>query len=151
MSARRARIAYVVGTWFGVGRVPRIPGTAGSIAGAAIYAVLHGAGRAPILAFALLVAAIGVWAASVVASDTGDADPAIVVVDEVAGVLVALGLAQGGWGTALIAFAAFRVCDQVKPWPARAAERLPAGWGIVADDLVAGLQAALLATALSSP
>jgi phosphatidylglycerophosphatase A len=96
-------------------------------------------GAGAVLVMAGAVAAIGVWAAGVVAERTGLGDPQIVVIDEVAGVLIALAAAPESWRGVAAAVVVFRVLDQLKPWPVSAAERLPGGLGIVADDVCAGL------------
>jgi phosphatidylglycerophosphatase A len=96
-------------------------------------------GHLAIGAAALLVTAIGIWAADVVAKDLGKKDPQIVVIDEVAGVLLTLSVAPPTWGALVAGVVLFRIFDQTKPWPARSAERqLPGGWGIVLDDVAAG-------------
>ncbi|MDP7340098.1 MAG: phosphatidylglycerophosphatase A [Vicinamibacterales bacterium] len=68
-------------------------------------------------------------------------DPGLVVIDEVAGMLVTLVAVPVGFSGALVGFFAFRLFDIVKPFPARQAERLPGGWGVMVDDLVAGVYA----------
>ena len=88
-----------------------------------------------------VVLVAGVWAASEAERHYGRPDPGIVVVDEVAGMLLALFWLPVGWFGAGVGFLAFRVFDILKPFPAGAAERLPGGWGIMADDVVAGLYA----------
>jgi len=80
-------------------------------------------------------------AATIAARESGRHDPGFVVIDEVAGQWIALLFSPPGWRHALIALALFRVFDIVKPPPARQLERLPAGWGIVFDDVAAGLYA----------
>ena len=83
------------------------------------------------------------WASNVVVRDTGEKDPQHIVIDEAAGVLLALAFAPETLRGVVTAVVLFRVFDITKPFPARRAERLPAGWGVVVDDLVAGLWAAL--------
>ena len=96
-------------------------------------------GHVAVLAAALLITAIGIWVADVVAKDLEKKDPQIVVIDEVAGVLLTLSVAPPTWGALAAGVVLFRIFDQTKPWPARAAERrLPGGWGIVLDDVAAG-------------
>ena len=137
-----------LGLWIatvgGVGYAPVAPGTAGSIAGLvvllAVRRLLPGY-EAPLLAG---VIGVGVWAAAIAADVVADDDPGIVVIDEVAGMLLALLWVPLTPWAALIGFTAFRVFDIVKPFPAGAAERLPGGMGIMADDLVAGLYAAVV-------
>lgn len=87
----------------------------------------------------------GVWASTYVAEHGGKKDPQIVVIDEVLGQWIALGpIPYWSWDTALVALLAFRFFDIVKPYPIRKLERLPGGAGIVADDLLAGMYAAIV-------
>jgi phosphatidylglycerophosphatase A len=132
------RIAYVIATWFGVGYVPLAPGTAGTLAAVPLYLALRSSGPPVVLAVAALVASIGVWAAGHVIEGTGQRDPQIVVVDEVAGVLITLAAAKPTWTSIAAGFVLFRVFDQWKPWPSREAESLRGGWGVVMDDVAAG-------------
>jgi phosphatidylglycerophosphatase A len=93
-----------------------------------------------VLAAALVVTGVGIWAADEVARALGTKDPQIVVIDEVAGVLLTLSFAPPTWAALVSGVILFRVFDQTKPWPARMAERrLPGGWGIVLDDVAAGV------------
>jgi phosphatidylglycerophosphatase A len=78
------------------------------------------------------------------ASRLGLKDPGIVVVDEVVGQWVSLLLLPLTPVTVALGFLLFRLLDVVKPWPARDFERLPGGWGIMADDVMAGIYANLL-------
>jgi phosphatidylglycerophosphatase A len=116
-------------------------------------------------ALVLLVALLGVWSASRVCAFTGTKDPQTVVVDEVSGQMIALLFSAGqstldqthlydiqnfqswhgfvNWKYLLLGFILFRAFDIWKPFPARQAESLPGGWGIMADDWVAGIYAAL--------
>ena len=93
----------------------------------------------------LLIAATGVWASSRVAKHFGEKDPQYVVIDEVSGqhLTYVLALALGNWKYLLLGFILFRVFDIWKPFPARQAESLPGGWGIMADDWIAGIYAAI--------
>jgi phosphatidylglycerophosphatase A len=147
--------ARVVSTWFYCGYAPKAPGTAGSLAAIAIAWPLHAyAGMAPwsfaILALALLGPAI--WAADVTASETGLKDPQIVVVDEVVGQWIAIAGASFGkagmnWKTWCAAFVLFRAFDMWKPPPVRQLEQIRGGAGIVLDDVMAGIYAALVLAA----
>jgi phosphatidylglycerophosphatase A len=148
---RRNSLAFLIATWFGCGFAPVAPGTAGSLAGLLIAIGLHyyavyyaGYGRTALLALTAILLAPAIWAAGVVAKQTNQADPQIVVVDEVIGQWITLaGAATFNWKTWLAALALFRFLDVWKPAPARQLERLPGGWGIVADDVMAGLYGAL--------
>ena len=143
---RRSSAAFVIATWFGCGYAPKAPGTAGSLAGLVIAIALNyaGYGRGTLLLLTAILLAPGIWSASVVARETNITDPHIVVVDEVIGQWITLaGAATFNWKTYLAAFVLFRVLDIWKPPPARQLESLPGGWGIVADDVMAGLYGAL--------
>jgi phosphatidylglycerophosphatase A len=148
---RRNPGAFLIATWFGCGYAPVAPGTAGSLAAIVIAIVLHygveyGATyeRATLLLATAILLAPGIWSASVVARETNKPDPQIVVVDEVIGQWITLaGAATFNWKTWLAAFVLFRLLDMWKPAPARQLESLPGGWGIVADDVMAGLYGAL--------
>jgi phosphatidylglycerophosphatase A len=138
----RDRLAHLLAVWFGCGYVPRAPGTAGTLGALPLYFLVRPHGVGVVLLTAAAVAATGVWAGSVVAARTGLEDPQIVVIDEVAGVLTALAAAPEGWAGTAAGVVLFRVFDQLKPWPAGAAEKLPGGLGIVLDDVFAGAWAA---------
>jgi phosphatidylglycerophosphatase A len=146
------RSAAVLATWFGCGLFPVAPGTVASLAALGIAWGLHGAlGWRPssfaVLALALLGPAI--WAAGVTARQSGSLDPGKVVIDEVVGQWVALaGAIELDWKSWLAAFLLFRAFDIGKPFPVRQLERLHGGSGIVADDVGAGLYAALVLYAI---
>lgn len=136
------QIAYGLGTFFGCGYSPIAPGTAGSLAAVLIAIALHNRGILLLAAAALLVPAI--WAAGKVAQYEAKKDPQIVVIDEVLGQWITLaGTATLNWKSVLAGFVFFRLFDIWKPPPVRQLEALPAGIGIVADDLMAGLYGAL--------
>ena len=91
-----------------------------------------------------LAIALGVPAATIAARESGRKDPGFVVIDEVAGQLVALVLIRPDWKHAALALLLFRLFDIFKPWPIRKLEALPAGTGIMLDDIAAGLFALLV-------
>jgi phosphatidylglycerophosphatase A len=138
--------ASLVATFFGIGRLRPGPGTWGSAATVLLWAVLAQA-LAPSLrtpaavGLSLLVTLIGIPAATQVARGAGVKDPQFVVIDEVAGQLVALIAAPLAWKSFLAAFILFRAFDIVKPPPVRQLEAIPEGAGIVLDDVAAGLYA----------
>jgi phosphatidylglycerophosphatase A len=84
---------------------------------------------------------LGIPAATIVARESGREDPGFVVIDEVAGQWIALLFSPVDWRHGLIALVLFRLFDITKPFPARQLESLPGGWGIVLDDVAAGLYA----------
>jgi phosphatidylglycerophosphatase A len=137
--------ARLLATFFGVGLFPLIPGTAASAVAALGYKfALHGLSLPLyVLVIAGLAVAGGV-AAAVHAAELRAPDPGRIVVDEVCGQLVALAFLPPDWTAVAAAFVLFRVFDIIKPWPIRKLERLPGGWGIMADDVGAGLAAAAL-------
>jgi phosphatidylglycerophosphatase A len=143
--------AFLIATWLGCGYVPVAPGTAGSLAALIIAIALHfsfhyGSGyeRGALIVLAVVLLAPGIWSAGVVARQTNTTDPQIVVVDEVIGQWITLaGAATFNWKSWLAAFVLFRLLDMWKPAPARQLESLSGGWGIVADDVMAGLYGAL--------
>jgi len=143
----RGRTAWWLGTWFGCGYAPLAPGTVGSAAAIGIAWLLaraeFGNLHFLVISFALLYPAI--WAAGVVAAQSGKNDPALVVVDEVAGQWLTLaGALRFNWKTFVIAFLLFRFFDILKPPPIRLIERVPGGSGIVLDDMMAGAYGALV-------
>jgi phosphatidylglycerophosphatase A len=86
-----------------------------------------------------IATAIGIPAGTRVAQESGREDPGHVVIDEVAGQWLTLAVCRPDWPHALLALALFRLFDITKPWPIRKLEALPGGWGIMLDDLAAGL------------
>lgn len=178
---RPPRLALLIATGFGLGYLPKAPGTWGSLGGVGFaflfwhywnpWFPLHSMG-VDILSLntsvlwilnylpLVLVALIGVWSAGKTARWKNISDPQEVVVDEISGQLLGLLIPMGQcrflpdgvvfvgpeephWKYLLAGFILFRVFDIWKPWPVRAAEKLPGGWGIMADDWVAGIYAAL--------
>jgi len=133
------RLAYWLAIWFGCGRFPKMPGTAGTVGAVPLYLLLARGGPLAVAAGALVVTAVGVWAATQVVRATGLKDPQIVCIDEAAGVLITLTAAPYSWKGVLASVVLFRIFDQWKPWPARGAEKWREGWGVVMDDVFAGL------------
>lgn len=133
--------ARALGTWFGCGLVPKAPGTMGTLGAVPLYwLVVRGAGQLGVAVTALLVTAIAVWAASIMQRDLGIEDPQVVVIDEVAGMLVTMvAVTAFSWRATAAGFLLFRLLDTWKPWPIRKFEALPSGWGIVMDDVAAGV------------
>lgn len=140
-------------TFFGIGYLKPGPGTWASVA-----TVLLWRGLAPFAApqarlWAAIAASVGVTILGIPASTRaaralGRKDPSQVVIDEVAGQMIAMIGAALGWRSLLAALILFRVFDITKPFPLRRLEHLPEGWGIMLDDVGAGLYAlALMAVA----
>jgi phosphatidylglycerophosphatase A len=144
----KRRLAYLLATWFGCGRVPIAPGTAGTLGAIPLYLVLRPSGPVVVLLAAAGLTAIGVWAAGEVVRHTGKKDPQIIVIDEVVGALVTLAASAPTGASLVTGFVLFRIFDQWKPWPARSLESLRGGWGVVMDDVAAGVWGAVVLGAL---
>jgi phosphatidylglycerophosphatase A len=197
---KKPRLALAIATAFGVGYIPKAPGTFGSLVGIIVAILTHpvslimiigllffqgGLGidlpmfrghSAPVLLLVpslvalAIVGLLGLWSSSRVVDYAGVKDPQYVVIDEVSGMqltlmlaIVPFGLPTNllpadeasvfglysalsllNWKYLLLGFILFRVFDIWKPWPIRRLEKLPGGWGIMADDWMAGIYAAIL-------
>jgi|1185.fasta_scaffold244859_2 phosphatidylglycerophosphatase A len=143
---KRTLWGWATGTFFGIGLVGKGGGTVASIAtvllwwAAAKYSPTTSLLWGTVIA-AALATAIGIPAGSIVARECGKKDPSEVVIDEVAGQLIALIGAAVTWKYVLASLILFRGFDIFKPLPVRQLESLPAGWGIMLDDVAAGLYA----------
>jgi len=168
----KPHISLLLATWFGVGYLPKAPGTWGSAAAVALamlsswrldlyvdhrMGVLHPSPffttsyytlNIQVLA-AFMISVIGVIVANRAARYAQIEDPQWVVIDEVSGQLITYYLffffwdSPLNWKSWLLGFILFRIFDIWKPFPARQLERLPGGWGIMADDWMAGIYAAI--------
>jgi phosphatidylglycerophosphatase A len=136
-------VARWVATAGGLGYAPVAPGTVTSLVVAVVVWALA-PGLPALLGATAVVTAIGIWASSREEARVGVHDPSIIVIDEVAGMLVALIAAPPGPGWVLLLFFLFRVFDVWKPYPIDRLQALPGGWGIVVDDLLAGVYASLV-------
>ncbi|MGD1043355.1 MAG: phosphatidylglycerophosphatase A [Sedimentisphaerales bacterium] len=143
---------------FGLGWLPIAPGSWGSLPSAIIFGLVYYLGGSGVLAMSLMVALIAAGSfvcvkfSHVAVAATGNEDPNEVVADEIAGqalTFLAMPLlmtnVSGGQivSIAVLGYFLFRLFDTVKPWPSHRLEELPAGWGILADDLMAGVYAGI--------
>lgn len=161
---RKPRLSLFFATAGGAGYLPKAPGTWGSLVGVALYWALSKTTAQPAIdlylhdvylvlrpqwpvgiVVAIVLAFLGVAAASRVAKFAGKKDPQFIVIDEVSGQLFTFvfALSPLNWKYLLLGFILFRVFDIWKPFPARQAESLPGGWGIMADDWAAAVYAAI--------
>ena len=134
------RLAVFLATVAYCGYFPVAPGTVGSAAGLVVYLLVWWTGS-PLLEASLILGtfAIGTWAATHAERFFGGIDPGAVVIDEVLGMLITLAFIPVGWSGAVAGFVIFRVFDVIKPYPANRLEKLHGGFGIMADDAMAGI------------
>ena len=140
-------MAVALATVGGVGWAPIAPGTVAS-ALTAVVLWLVPFSRAGLVVFFVAAAVIGTWAAQHAERALGGKDPGAIVIDEVAGMTLAVLLLPLTPAVLTLAFLLFRLFDIVKPAPARQAQALPGGVGVMVDDLVAGLYALVIVAAL---
>jgi phosphatidylglycerophosphatase A len=134
------RLAHLISTVAHVGSAPIAPGTWGSAVGLGLLALVRPVAsplHELVLIAVLLVA--GIWSAGVTGREMGQEDPGPIVIDEVVGMLVTLWWVPVNLTGFILAFLIFRVFDIVKPFPAAQCERLPGGWGVMLDDVMAGI------------
>ncbi|HJQ83267.1 MAG TPA: phosphatidylglycerophosphatase A [Candidatus Binatia bacterium] len=138
-------LTLMVATVGGVGNLPLAPGTFGSLVVVPLLPSLAALRDAAPPVYALAVAAlvaVAIWSAGRAEELLGGHDHSRIVVDEVAGMVVAGAWLPGTWGAAGVAFLLFRLFDVLKPFPAGFIDgRVEGGFGVVGDDLVAGLYA----------
>ena len=130
---------YTIGTGLGSGYTPKAPGTAGSLLALLIFFIF------PLnsiywFILSILFFFVGVWSGSEIEKDKGE-DPGLVVIDEMVGQWLAIIFLPYSWITLLIGFILFRIFDIFKPYPINRSQKLKAGWGIMIDDVLAGVYA----------
>jgi len=136
--------AVAIATLGCVGFVPMGPGTAASAVTVVLWWLLPSFSVSTHLLILGLLSVIAVWASTIAERHFGVHDPSCVVIDEVVGMILALIGCPHVWWVYLCAFALFRLFDILKPWPISLLQRLPHGFGIVMDDVAAGLAAYLV-------
>ncbi len=146
---RKSTIPWLIATFFGVGYLGPGPGTYASVAAVLLWWGASHFVPAPWLlpveiGLAVAITLIGISPSTVVARESGRDDPGFVVIDEVAGQMIALIGVPLHWKYLLASLILFRVFDIVKPFPLRRLEKLTEGTGIMMDDVGAGLYALVL-------
>ena len=131
----------VLAAWGPCGFAPFAPGTVGTLGAVPLAWAVSRLEPLAAAAFLLAFLVLATYAATRAGHHWGVVDAPGIVIDEVLGYLTALAFLPFTWRTALFAFAAFRLFDIVKPWPASAADRWKTGLGVVLDDVIAGLYA----------
>jgi len=138
----------LLAAWGPCGYSPVAPGTVGTLGAIPLYLLLSRLSPGAYLFATLALTLLGFVAADRAGRYWGTADASPIVIDEVVGYLVTMALVPFSWQAALAGFVLFRVFDVVKPWPASAFDRIKNGFGVVLDDLAAGVWAAGVLAAL---
>jgi phosphatidylglycerophosphatase A len=134
------KLALCLSAWFGAGFFPRAPGTFGAFAALPLVILVSCQGNFFAAVFLLVFIPLAIWSSHVSAKLLDGDDPQVVVIDEVAGLLLTVFLFPFSWVVVAVGFLLFRVFDILKPFPIKSLEKhLPGGWGIVLDDLLAGI------------
>lgn len=135
--------ARIIATGLFTGYSPIAPGTAGSTLGLAIY-LISGVGKTHFfIPLIIITFFVGVLTSSILEKSLGN-DPSVVVIDEIVGMWISLLFLPFNFIIMISAFLLFRIFDIVKPFPCRKAEKLKLGWGIMFDDVIAGIYANLI-------
>lgn len=137
------RVSLLFASGFGIGFIPPMPGTLGSIEGIVLAYFTKDLSLGLKLIILFIITLLGILTADVVSKALQDGDPDEVVIDEIAGSYISVFVAKSLFDFAL-AFILFRIIDISKPPPLRRLERLKGGLGIMMDDLVAGVLTALI-------
>jgi phosphatidylglycerophosphatase A len=140
----------LLAAWGPCGYAPVAPGTFGTLGAIPLYLAVSRLAPGAYVAFTFAFSALAVYAAERAGKYWGIADASPIVIDEVAGYLLTMALVPFSWPAVAAGFVLFRIFDVLKPWPASALDRVKNGFGVVMDDLAAGVWAwtALLALRL---
>ena len=165
MKSQRHIFSWIIATWFGSGLLPKAPGTWGSLA-AIPFAYIMSVYTCPYALIFGIVALffIGVWASDTIEKSAQKKDPGFIVVDEVVGQWIALLplpflysildpdlLYFFSAPIAAVSFLVFRIFDICKPWPINYADKnIPGGFGIMFDDVIAGMYALIITSAMTA-
>ena len=131
-----------IGTVFYIGKLPLAPGTWASIfAVLCWYFLFQSVNHFVLPAISIFLFLIGGIASDTIVKHSKEHDPSRIVIDEWVGQWVALSMMPINIMTGVVAFVSFRIFDIIKPGPVRKMEKIPGGWGIMADDVMAGIMA----------
>ena len=134
--------AELIGTVFFIGKLPLAPGTWASIfAVLCWYFLFQSVNHFVLPAISIFLFLIGGIASDTIVKHSKEHDPSRIVIDEWVGQWVALSMMPINIRTGVVAFVAFRIFDIIKFGPVRKMEKIPGGWGIMADDVMAGVMA----------
>jgi len=144
-----ADVRHFLALGLGAGLAPKAPGTVGTLVAVPLYLLLQGLTLWAYLLLLVLAFLLGVWLCGVTARNLGVHDHPGIVWDEFIGYWLTMAAAPQGWQWVLLGFVLFRLFDIVKPWPIRQADRrLGGGFGIMFDDVLAGIYAWLVLQAV---
>jgi len=134
----RAAILFIAEGAY-AGRSPLAPGTAGTLVGVLLYLGIRNFSPPLYISLTILLCIVGTWAAGKAEIILGKKDSPLIVIDEIAGYLIALFLVRSGWGYLAVGFFLFRVFDIMKPWPLHGLQKVHGGLGVMLDDIGAGV------------
>ena len=138
----KVMIAYMLSTGLYVGKIPKVPGTVGTVVALFPILIYWNRGGEYVLLnqifITLAVFFIGIWTSTVIVETFKEKDPDYIVIDEIAGYMVAMIGFPTNWKILLLAFILFRIFDIFKPPPIKQFEKLPSGLGVMVDDVIAG-------------
>lgn len=137
------KLAIFIATTFGSGFSPFAPGTVGALVAVIFYYFLIPAEPVTLSVIIIIITAIGIWAATETEKQYGH-DAGAINIDEVVGMLITLLALDKTFFNIILGFALFRFFDIVKPWPVNRAQLLPQGWGVMLDDVAAGIYSLLI-------
>ncbi|MBT3505536.1 MAG: phosphatidylglycerophosphatase A [Piscirickettsiaceae bacterium] len=134
-----------LGLGFGSGLAPKAPGTFGTIAAIPIYLLVQNLSLMLYIILTVIAFIVGIRICQQSADWLQKEDPSAVVWDEIVGYLVTMTAAPQGWQWIVLGFVLFRIFDILKPWPISLADqKLHGGFGIMLDDVIAGIFASVL-------
>lgn len=137
------RTALTLSSWFCAGLIPKAPGTCGTLAAIPVVFLLNSLGTHAAALFLILFFPVSLWASGAGQRLLEGNDPPEIVIDEVAGFLVTMSFLPLTWFTLVLGLFLFRAFDVLKPFPIRWLEKLGGGFGILLDDIMAGIYAGL--------
>lgn len=156
------RLALYLAQGLGIGRIPFAPGTWGSVLGIGFFLLLLVPGQFPLFCVAILLSiGLSVWCCGAAEKALGKTDPGSVVLDEIIALPICClswvlwrishgepfpttGYFLAQWPWLIVVFGLFRFFDIAKPWPVYQIQHLPGGWGVTADDVLAGIYVSLV-------
>lgn len=134
------KLSELISTWFWVGKLPRAPGTWGTLAAVPIVYILSLTGSVAYMVATLVFVFVGVFAADIYEKSLGQHDSSEIVIDEVVGYLIAMTWLPMTWQSVLLGFLIFRFFDIFKPFPISwLDQKINGGLGVMIDDIAAGV------------